>query len=186
MRDNDFNHDQQLIARLKVGDRQAFDQIYFEHVDALYRFAFNILKDNDECTDAVQEIFIWLWENKEKLEITDLRRYLSAAIKYRLSKAILRSKRRTEIISSGYKNLETVEDSELELKELKNAIQNFLETLPPRAREIFHLSRNEFLSNKEIASRMQISEKTVENQMTISLRKLRLILGRLSFWTVLF
>jgi len=63
-------------------------------------------------------------------------------------------------------------------------ITQFIETLPPRAREIFHLSRNEYLTNKEIAERLDISEKTVENQMTISLKKLKVTLGKMSFWSV--
>ncbi|MNY65695.1 RNA polymerase sigma factor [compost metagenome] len=57
--------------------------------------------------------------------------------------------------------------------------------LPERSRKIFEMSRNEYLSNKEIAARLNISEKTVENQMTIVLKKLRLGLGKMSFWSTL-
>jgi len=184
MSEHNLNSDQQIIARLKAGDKVAFDQIYFGHAEALYKFAYNILRDEDECTDTVQEVFVWLWKNKERLEITDLRRYLTAAVKYRLSRTIQRSKRRSEILASSGEFNDSVTDHSLELKELKHAISQFIDTLPPRAKEIFYLSRNEYLSNKEIAARLQISEKTVENQMTISLRKLKLTLGKMSFWSV--
>jgi len=176
--------DQELIALLKEGDRAAFNQVYNRHAEPLYRFAYNILKDQDECTDAVQDVFIWLWNNREKLEIAELKGYLSAAVKYKLARVIQSSKRKAEILAAGPGIKDSFVDDSLEVKELKNAINQFIETLPPRAREIFQLSRNEYLSNKEIAAKLDISEKTVENQMTISLKKLKVTLGKMSFWSV--
>ena len=176
--------DQQLTALLKEGDKAAFELIYTQHSESLYRFAYNILKDEEECTDAIQEVFVWLWHNREKLEITDLKRYLSAAVKYKLTRVIQSSKRKAEILAASPELKDTFVDDSLEVKELKHAINQFIETLPPRAREIFQLSRNEYLSNKEIAAQLGISEKTVENQMTISLKKLKGALGKMSFWSV--
>jgi RNA polymerase sigma-70 factor (family 1) len=163
---------------------KVYNQIYHRYSEALYRYAYNILKDEDECTDAIQEVFIWFWNNREKLNVTELKPYLSAAVKYKLTRVIQSSRRKAEILAAAPEIQEAFTDNSLEVKELKHAISQFLETLPPRAKEIFHLSRNEYLSNKEIAGQLGITEKTVENQMTISLRKLKVALGKMSFWSV--
>lgn len=177
--------DQELIALLKGGDREAFNQIYSRHVEFLYNYAFNMLKDEDECTDAVQDIFAWLWLNRQKLHITSLKGYLGAAVKYKLARVIQRSKRRAEILAANadLMNDSFVDDS-FEIKELKKVISDFVGDLPERARQIFELSRNQYLSNKEIAARLGITEKTVENQITITLKKLKVSLGKMSFWVV--
>ncbi|HWW42006.1 RNA polymerase sigma-70 factor [Pedobacter sp.] len=177
--------DQELIALLKQGDREAFNQIYHRYAEYLYQYALNILRDEDECTDAVQDVFVWLWENGKKINVTVLRSYLISAVKYKLTRVIQSSKRRAEILALNPLREESFVDDNLEIKELKHAIQEFVVSLPERARLIFEMSRNEYLSNKEIAARLGISEKTVENQMTIVLKKLKSGLGKMSFWTVL-
>lgn len=175
--------DQELTALLKLGDREAFNQIYHRYAEYLYQYALNILRDEDECTDAVQDIFVWLWENKKKINVTVLKGYLIAAVKYKLTRLIQGSKRRAEILALNPLQEESFVDDSLEIKELKHAIQEFVINLPERARQIFEMSRNEYLSNKEIAIRLGISEKTVENQMTIVLKKLKSGLGKMSFWS---
>lgn len=175
--------DLELTALLKQGDREAFNQIYHRYAEYLYQYALNILRDEDECTDAVQDVFVWLWENKKKVNVTVLKGYLLAAVKYKLTRLIQSSKRRAEILALNPLQEETFIEDSLEIKELKHAIQEFVLVLPERARRIFEMSRNEYLSNKEIALRLGISEKTVENQMTIVLKKLRMGLGKMSFWS---
>lgn len=176
--------DEQLIERLKSSDDEAFTEIYQRYAETLYRFAWNILKDEAECKDAIQEIFVWIWSNRNKLKIRVLKYYLLAAVKYRLIKAIQHSKRKDEILSTRSLPMVPSIEEAVELKELKAIILQFTQTLPPRAKEIFQLSRNEYLSNREIATRLKINEKTVENQMTITLRKLRHTLGNMSFWSI--
>lgn len=185
MADYTKHTDQELTDLLKQGDREAFNEIYHRYVQYLYQYAFNILRDEDECTDAVQDIFVWLWENSAKINVSVLKGYLMAAVKYKLARLIQGSKRRSEILSLNSSQEEAFIDDSLEVKELKLAIQEFVLGLPERSRKIFEMSRNEYLSNKEIAARLNISEKTVENQMTIVLKKLRLGLGKMSFWSTL-
>lgn len=177
--------DERLLELLKRGDESAFTEIYHRYSEILYRFAWNILQEEDECADAVQEVFIWFWENRGTLRVTALKYYLLAAVKYKLIRTIRNSKRREEILATRYEATSAYAEEDIELKELMAIIQHFTETLPPRAKEIFHLSREEYLTNREIAARMHISEKTVENQMTIALKKLKHTLGRLSMWVML-
>jgi len=176
--------DQHLLARLKQGEESAFTAIYDRYAEELYKYSWNILQNEEECKDAVQEVFVWLWANRSRLKVIELKYYLLAAVKYKLIRVIQNSKRRDQILA--YRPIiqsNSITES-VEVKELLNIIQEFTKNLPPRAREIFHLSRNEYLSNREIASKLQISEKTVENQMTITLRKLRNALGHLSYWSI--
>ena len=176
--------DYELIESLKQESLPAFNEIYSRYSGPMYKFAYSILKDEAECDDILQNVFTWLWENKEQLNITSLKAYLFAAVKFSLAGVIRLSKRRGEILANAPLLSEAVEDDGLELRELIDIIKNFTEKLPERAREIFELSRKHYLTNKEIALRLGISEKTVENQMNISLKKLKLHLGRMSFWCV--
>ena len=139
--------------------------------------------------DVVQEVFVWFWENREKWTVTNTRSYLRAAVKYKVANVIRKDKLRSAAFE-GWKNYVHGEAEstirELELQELQKVIQDFTGQLPPRCREIFRLSRFEHLTNREIADRLDISEKTVENQITIALRRLRKHLGRLAFWLIFF
>lgn len=177
--------DPELISLLKEGDELAFTEIYKRYWEFLYQSCYSILKDSDTCDDIVQEIFVWLWANKEKHITDSFKPYLYAAAKYKVANLIRHGKVKDAFFErSVYLNQLSADENVMELKELKEIIAQFTSGLPERARMIFHLSRNELLSNKEIAERLGISEKTVENQMNINLKKLKGSLGRLSFWSV--
>lgn len=181
--------DSELVALLREGSTTAYTQIYTRHWSALYRSAYNLLRDEAATLDVLQEVFAWIWLNRAQIRIDNLRAYLYAAVRFKVANALRDGKAR----SGFFVALEQLEDSQLtfsddalELKELRNVIAEFANSLPPKAREVFLLSRQEQLSNKEIAARMGISEKTVENQMSITLKKLRITLGRLSAYMIFF
>lgn len=181
----DFTDDV-LVELLKGGDRMAFDAIYHRYARSLYQYAFRLLEDEDECTDVVQDIFVWLWTHKKKLNISFLKGYLLAAVKYRMIRVITSSKRRDEILKSmAEQALTIVEEDPIEIQELKGIISDFVETLSPQGKRIFKMSREQYLSNKEIAAELNISVKTVENHMTSVLKKLRTHLGNKSFFLFL-
>jgi len=187
--DLDEFSDNELLALLNKGDRRAFDAIYNRYWADLYKSAYRLLRDQDACMEILQEIFIWLWEHRDNLIINNLKYYLLSAVKYKTANYIRKEKIRksffTEVENIRPEDLAFTEDN-VELKELKSIILSFTSELPERARMIFQLSRYEHLSNKEIAERLGISEKTVENQMTTNLRKLRSALGRKSAWLIFF
>ncbi len=173
-----------LIDLLKANDRKAFDTIYSRYAGFLYQYAYNILEDEDECTDVVQDIFVWFWTNRQSLNISRLKGYLLAAVKYRLIRVISSSKRREEILYVLPSRESCLMDDPLEIKELRQAISDFIETLPPQAQKVFRLSREQYRTNREIATELNISEKTVENHITAVLKKLKAYLGKNSFWTI--
>lgn len=180
--------DADLLDLLKSGDAAAFTEIYKRYWEFLYKSCFAILKDSDTSDDIVQDIFVWLWSNREKHITDSFKPYLYSAVKYKVANVIRHGKVKAVFFESVVQNYQEVEidNNSLEVKELKEIIAQFTSTLPERAKMIFDLSRNKLLSNKEIAGQLGISEKTVENQMNINLKKLKISLGRMSFWSVLF
>ncbi len=177
-------NDAQLVHLLQKDDRVAFSEIYARYASVLYNYAYNILENKDECLDAVQDIFVWIWTNRQKVQVTYLKSYLLAAVKYKLIGIVRSSKRRAEILNRREEVAAVFIDDSIEVKELKAVINDFVKALPQRARMIYEMSREKYLSNKEIAVQLGISEKTVENQMTLTLKKLKLHLGKMSFWSV--
>lgn len=169
----------ELLALVQAGDYTAFNELYHRYWDILFGSAYNIFRDRDACMDILQDVFVWFWEHREQWKLTSCKGYLLTAVKFKVANYIRNNKVR-ESFFQQLEKLDTDADSAhliLEVAELKKLIKRFSEQLPDRCREIFQLSRYDDLSNKEIAVKLGISEKTVENQMTIALKKLKEKLG---------
>ncbi|WP_293943832.1 MULTISPECIES: RNA polymerase sigma-70 factor [unclassified Sphingobacterium] len=177
------DEDHILLSRFKSGDDSAFEAIYYKYSDQLYAYGFRIIKDEASSIDVVQDLFTWLWEHREQLEITNLRSYLYAAVKYKLTRKIMTGRKRQEILAQlASIHCFPATDQSLELKDLQDVIRDFVDTLPPKAKEIFVLSREKHLPHKEIAEKLIISENTVRNHLNVTLKKLRLYLEKISYW----
>jgi len=180
--------DGELLLRLCDNDQNAFDEIYRRYWSFMYQSAYNILREREACRDIVQELFIWLWENRANLNILSIKPYLMVAVKFKVANYIKKGKVRSSFFEQLKKieePYELVEDS-LEVKEMMQIIDHFINQLPEKCRKVFILSRREHLTNKEIADQLNISVKTVENQMTIALRKLKSSLTKISSIFLLF
>lgn len=165
--------DAKLLEMLRLDDRKAFEILYHKYSAKLYYAAYNLFRDKDVCEDLVQELFIDLWTKRSGLNITSLEYYLKIAIKNRVLMYI-RTQRATLDVSAIEALAEKYgADSQLLQHDISRVLDDSVAQLPERCRQIFTLSRKEYLSNKEIATRLGISIKTVENQMTIALRYLR-------------
>jgi RNA polymerase sigma-70 factor (family 1) len=172
--------DTELLGLLKLGDDAAFAEIYSRYWEFLFQSSYNILKDSDACNDIVQEVFVWFWVNRKR-HITDaFKPYLYAAAKYKAANIIRHGKVKEAFFTRSVQDYQEAvpDENNIEVQELKEIIAQFTQSLPERAKLIFQLSRNEYLTNKEIAERLGISEKTVENQMNINLKKLKTIIGQ--------
>ncbi|RAJ87494.1 RNA polymerase sigma-70 factor (ECF subfamily) [Chitinophaga dinghuensis] len=170
--------DSELLFHLKNGKVPAFDTIYARYWSDLYKHACCTLKDREMALDVVQEVFTWLWLNRETVEITHLKQYLKTATRYKMANYLRADKSRQQLINSLYYITEkTVSTDEIHLRELKTRIADAVSSLPDKCRTVYSLSRHEHLSHAEIASRLNISVKTVENQITIALKRIRLFIG---------
>jgi RNA polymerase sigma-70 factor (family 1) len=165
--------DAKLLDLLRLDDRKAFEILYNKYSGKIYYAAYNLFRDKDVCEDLVQELFIDLWAKRSRLHIASLEWYLKVAVKNRVLMYI-RTQKATldvsviEVLAEKYSA-----DSQLLQHDIARVLDINVAQLPEKCRQIFTLSRKNYLSNKEIASRLNISIKTVENQITIALRHLR-------------
>jgi len=182
--------DQELLQRLAKGDRTAFDAIYTRHWHAMYQSVYGIFRDEAACMDIVQDVFVWLWEKRAEVHIqTSLSAYLRAAVKFKAANYIRSGKVRRFFFEEALRvaaTANTAAPDDIEIRELKNIIRQATENLPEKCREIFHLSRNEHLSNQQIADHLGISIKTVEGQMTTALRRIRIAVEQYMLYLLVF
>lgn len=176
----DYKEDIYLLQRLREDDVQALKVLFDRYYTNLCRYLSLLFKNQIVAEHIVQDIFVYLWENRRTIEIvSSLESYLHSAGKYKALNHIRNIKRRDEIhqaLLEG-KPVESAEmEEKLETDELEKVIASAIESLPGRCRQIFMLSRENDLSYKEIAKLLDISLNTVENQMAIALKKLRKIL----------
>ncbi len=163
-------------------DRAAFSEVYNRSWQFLYNSVYNILRHHDDTLDICQTLFLWVWENRKQLVIkTNFRAYLFVAAKYKVANLIREGKvRETLFDDADFENIPDTAFNPLEVKELKNLIRQLIDQLPPKCREIFLMSRDSELTHKQIAAQLNISEKTVDEQISRALKKLRIPLGKLA------
>jgi len=154
-------------------DKTAFEALFRKFFPALMAFSLKYLPDEDDAREVVHNVFINLWDKKASLDTSQsLKSYLFTAVHNR-SLNVLRDRRKFSDeempeISSG----ENVH-AQMESVELEEHINDVIAGLPEKCREIFELNRFDGLTYGEIAEKLGISVKTVENQMSKALRILR-------------
>jgi RNA polymerase sigma-70 factor (ECF subfamily) len=159
--------DKQLLSLLSKGDKTAFEQIYQRYWEPLYNSAYKRLKNTDQCKDILQDVFVDLWARRGKVEIENLGAYLHTAIRFQIYKLAAKEKA-TPVFIELFESISTHSfnaDSNIEYKEIENLFRAWLDTLPEKRRQIFLMHYVENLSTREIAERLQISQKTVQNQL---------------------
>lgn len=177
--------DQELIALIQEGDHHAFSEIHDRYFKPLFRSAFNVLGDSDACMDIVQDVFVWFWEHRDQHAMSSIKGYLLKAVKYQSANYIRKGKVRDNYLLHQVEQLSSNEER-LELKELQRIIELFVNDLPEKSRQIFQMSREQQMSNKEIAVALGITEKTVSGMLARSLKKLKGELGKMHIWMQFF
>lgn len=165
-----------------------FDRIYTIYFQKLVRFSKTYLPFQEDAENIVQDIFLKLWENYDQICFSgNFNAYLFTIVKNRCidflrkeyqtdSRNCSLSEVEREEVQLKLYSLQQFDENNLSLAEIENIIHQAVDSLPPRCREIFWLSRMEGLKHKEIAERLDVSINTVEGQMTIALRKLKIAL----------
>lgn len=167
-----------IVKKMIDGDIDSFKYFFDKYYDDLCNFVHIYLHNKALSEEIVQDIFVYFWENRERLKIsTSVKSYLFSASKYK-SLNLLRDTKTQKKIIEKIGRIESVHASEYEssyidVDEFKKILGSAVDQLSPKCREIFLMSKQKELSNKEIAEQLDISIKTVENQMTIALKKLR-------------
>jgi len=173
--------DAELLLLLKEDDRSAFEEIYHRHWLSLYNVAYKRLHDREASKDVIHDIFATLWDKRHVYTINDLLPYLHAAVRNKIY----------TLLSQGHATAHFVEpfesmavspltaDSFFEEGELRRLVELWMDTLPAKRREIFRLSFVEDLSTKEISQQLNISQKTVQNQLLNAINGLRSNMSKL-------
>lgn len=172
------------ILLLSTDEQTAFELLYNRYWEQLYKKAYQRLGNSDDAQDVVQEVFVSLWRNRDKIDVENtLAPYLFTALKYCIISQVYRKAKKGITVPLAIEELERIEVSTeelLEFKELQLIVNNEVANLPERMREVYRLSRIEHLQVAEIALRLNLSEQTVKNTLTIALKRLREKLARYS------
>ena len=171
-----------LVARIRAGDEAAFEAMFRAYYGPLCRYVAAYLGSRDAAEDAVQGVFVRIWEDRTRWAVSDLRHYLYAAVRRRAISQVRRFavRRRAApllVLADIGGTRGAPPDAEFEAEELWRRLERALDTLPPRTRAAFVLSRREGLSYHEVAACMAISPKTVGVHIGRALATLRHTLG---------
>lgn len=165
-----------LLHKLRQDDDDAFRVLFDTYYKYLTAIAYRYLKDGEKAKDFAQEAFIVLWNQRNDLEIRlGLKPYLRQVVVNKCLNHLRREERIDFSENSQLPETTTSIDAihHLEKEDLQKTVQQVVDNLPNRCRVIFCLSRYEQKSHKEISQTLNISPKTVENQITIALKALR-------------
>ena len=171
--------DEELLQAVKHNDRNAFDALYKKYWDRVYKRAFSYLKDADACAEIVNDIFLNIWIRRNELNIIKFEGYLTSAARYRVYNFIKVQKSGKLHYIEDYETLvgsktdDNGGETNINKHEIYSQLYHLLNHLPKRCKEIFLLSRVSQLTNSEIASKLSISKRTVENQISLAVKYLK-------------
>lgn len=169
-----------LLQQLKNDDEHAFTLIYNRYWKQIFSLAYYKLKSLEDAEEIVQDIFYSLWTRRKAIEITgELKNYLAVSTKYRIIKAIAKSSRQQDYLDSVLQNVYIDNSTQelLDFQELKLELVKYVDELPDKCRLVFQLSRDQGLTQRQIAQELGISEKTVEAHIGKAIKVLK---GKLS------
>ena len=171
-----------LLNRLRNDDVKAFDSLFQIYSKRLYRFAFSLLKNREDSEGIVQEVFLRVWRKRADIDSTRSFKSFLFTISYNLIMDELRLRlKQKEYLNSLEKffDLEEIDSGhDADYNLMKSQIDSLVDELPEKRKHIYLLSREKGLSHKEIAEKLNISVKTVENQINLALRFLKNRLGK--------
>lgn len=173
--------EREYMDAVSEGNQLAFQSLFLHYFPRVKGFICGILQDEKEAEDISQDIFVSIWQNRERLKnIENLNAYLFRIVKNTVFRHIERSllfkEYQSELLQYTTTDNDTLEE-ELYAKELEFLISVAVEKMPPQRKAIYKMSRIDGLNNAEIAEQLSISKRTVENHLTLALADIRKVIG---------
>ena len=167
--------DAELLEVFTQDGSKGIELIFKQYYEVMCRTAIRITKERSLAEDIVQEVFYELYKKREALKIQSLVGYLKRAVYNRSINKVKGRKDHVDADEMAYELTDNMNNSQddMEYGELETFINSVIDSLPEKCRLVFVLNRFEQLSYKEVAAKLDISVKTVENQMSKALKKLR-------------
>lgn len=166
-----------LFQRIREGDEIAFKYLFETYFAAVYRLVFFYIREDRIAEEIGLDVFTAFWEKRYTIQIKlSIKAYLLASARNRTLNYI-RDHQPTLSLDNLLPLETAVEEYPLEMKELEQLIDEAVDSLPAKCREVFRQSRVDNLTHKEIAARMNITVKTVETQITKALKHIKAYLG---------
>lgn len=174
--------DEDLLVQLRTGSPLAFEGIYNRYWKNLLAIAYHHIADKAAAEEAVQDVFMSLWERRNALRINNLENYLATAVKFTIFRQLLKEKRRKLLLEQNYTGPTTQDpDTRFNDRQFEEFLQTEIDKLPEKCRLVFVYRRRDELSMAEIAGKMNISLKTAEAHLTKAVKRLHGSLKRLYF-----
>ncbi|MDT3401046.1 RNA polymerase sigma factor [Mucilaginibacter terrae] len=177
--------DQELLVLIKDDDHLAYEEVYHRYYFLLFTHAYKKVNRAEEAKDVIQDIFTKLWSNRNNLSATNLAGYLYTAVKNKVFDLYAHERVKFNYVHAFQEYINNYQfsaaDHLIREKQLRIAIDQEIEQLPPKMRRIFNLSRKEHLSHSEIAQQLETSENNVSKHINNAIRILKLKLGVISF-----
>ena len=170
--------DLQLTTEISIGDSEAFEFVYWRYSRELHGYLRRNISRHQDCEEIVQDIFESLWIKRESLKIENLRAYLFATARFKIIDYFRHSAVKKQY-ESHYRLFEPLYEyshdfeQQLDASAVESLIDQGISKLPPRCQDAVRMRLKENLSNHDIATRMNISLKTVQIHMRHAIRHLR-------------
>ena len=166
-----------IVKRLNEGDKKAYGMLFLMYADKLYKFSRSFYADDRDAEEIVQEVFMKLWINRKGIKDPGtFNAYIFTIAKnliYNNLKRRVYSKKYYSYLKNAHSYHANLVEESFNFNELENAVRRVIEGFPAKRKEIFLLSRNEGLSNKEIAQRLNLSLRTVETHIYLALKHIK-------------
>ena len=175
------SREQDIVSAIRNQDKDVFESLYKEHYSQLFALAFRYVRNAPAAEEIVHDVFLMIWKKAEQLTIQhSIKSYLYKSVVNTSLNYIKKEKTQREkqdvYMKVSSKDAQD-KDQEDQQEALLLSLENAIEILPPKCREVMYLSRFGKLKQQEIADQMQISVKTVKNHLTYGFQKIREYLG---------
>ena len=178
------------VRKIKAGNMESFDHLYRKYISRLFAFSMHLTRSRTDADEIVQETFIKIWETRERLN-PDLP---FAGYIIKIARNLIYNKTTKRLreadLAFNYSQIQSstseVTSEEINYNSLNTLLSEVVNQLPFMQKKVFTMSRLHGMSNQEIASRLQLSQSTVENHINLATRKLKKILLRHEAYLILF